>query len=173
MHNDLQIERQIELHLIEFVEKPLLRRLMELYQYDFSEFTGEDLSPTGEFGYRYLDHYWVEEGRHPFFIKVGGKLAGFVLVRVLNQREGQPVYSMAEFFVMRKYRRQGVGQAVARRMFNRFPGWWQVEQAAANLPAQAFWRRVIGDYTSGQYEERWPAEQLGPVQLFNSAELDR
>jgi predicted acetyltransferase len=164
---------QVELHPVEFAEKPLLRRLMELYQYDYSEYTGEDIGDNGEFGYNYLDHYWVEEGRYPFIIKAGGKLAGFVLVRVLARREGQTVYSMAEFFVMRKYRRQGVGQAVACQIFDRFPGWWQVEQSAANVPAQAFWRRVIGDYTGGRYEEIVPGGQLGPVQRFNSAGLVR
>jgi predicted acetyltransferase len=162
MHNDLTVE----LHPINFSEKPVLRRLMELYQYDFSEFTGEDIDDSGEYGYRYLDHYWTEEGRYPFFIKIAGKLAGFVLVRILDRREGQTTYSMAEFFVMRKYRRQGAGYEVACRIFDRFPGWWQVEQEAANLPAQAFWRRVIGEYTGGRYEEMPPDGRLGPVQRF-------
>jgi predicted acetyltransferase len=57
-------------------DKPVLRNLMELYQYDFSEIEGEDAGDFGLFGYRYLDHYWTESGRHPFLIKVDGKLAG-------------------------------------------------------------------------------------------------
>ena len=38
----------------------MLRRLIELYRYDFSEFDQADLGPHGDYGYRYLDHYWSE-----------------------------------------------------------------------------------------------------------------
>ena len=61
---------------------------------------------------------------------------------------------MAEFFVMSKYRRRGVGSEAARFAFDRFPGRWEVREMAANTPAQAFWRRVIGDYTGDNFTER-------------------
>lgn len=54
----------------------------------------------------FLDHYWTEAGRHPYFIRVDGTLAGFVLIREI----AMAYYSVAEFFVMKKYRNQGVGQ---------------------------------------------------------------
>ena len=40
-----------------------------------------DVNDDGAYGYRYLDHYWTEEGRYAYFIKVSGKLAGFVMIR--------------------------------------------------------------------------------------------
>ena len=43
---------------------------------------------------------------------------------------------------------------MARAVFDRFPGWWQVREIATNLPAQAFWRAIIGRYTGGRFEER-------------------
>src|SRR2546428_3149200 len=46
--------------------RPVLRRLVELYLYDFSEFDGADVGPHGEYGYRYLDHYWTDPDRHAF-----------------------------------------------------------------------------------------------------------
>ncbi|WP_248061006.1 GNAT family N-acetyltransferase [Paenibacillus silvae] len=56
--------------------------------------------------YKYLDHYWTEDGRYPFLIKVDDKLVGFALVRDIGKNESdQTVYWMAEFFVMKKYRR--------------------------------------------------------------------
>jgi len=51
-------------------DKSLLQHMMQLYQYDFSEYTGNDLDDHGLFGYRYLDHYWVEEGRTPLIVRV-------------------------------------------------------------------------------------------------------
>ena len=53
-------------------ERPILRQLMELYQYDFSEFDGSDIGPLGLFEYPYLDHYWVEPDRSPFLVRVNG-----------------------------------------------------------------------------------------------------
>lgn len=58
---------------------------------------------------------------------------------------------MSKFFVMRKYRRRGVGAQAARLLFDRFPGRWNVRELTANEPAQKFWRSVTGAYAS--YEE--------------------
>ncbi|MBA4179393.1 MAG: GNAT family N-acetyltransferase [Anaerolinea sp.] len=152
----------VELEPVAYTHKPVLRRLLELYLYDFTEFTGDDLNEHGEFGYRYLDHYWVpnpDDQRFPFLIRVDGKLAGCALVRLRRGR-----YSMAEFFVMRRYRRGGVGAQAAKAVFARFPGDWEVWQLPSNLPAQAFWRKVINEVTGGVYTER--AEPDGVGQLF-------
>ncbi|SOC50979.1 Predicted acetyltransferase [Blastococcus aggregatus] len=119
-------------------EKPVVRRLLELNSHDFSEFDGRDLGPTGEYGYRYLDHYWIEqEDRHAFIVRVDGAIAGCVLVRA-----GSP-HRFGEFFIVRKHRRSGVGTKVARAVFDRFPGAWLVEEISGNDAAVAFWRRAI------------------------------
>lgn len=78
-------------------------------------------------------------------------------------------WNMDEFFVLRKHRRHGVGTAVAREMFRRFPGRWRVAQTPRNTGAQAFWRKVIGEYTGGRYTEATPADpgwEGRPVQEF-------
>ncbi len=144
---------EIELHSAQLSDKTILRHLIELYGYDFSEFTKWDVDEHGLFGYKYLDQYWTEADRHPFLIRASGRLAGFVLVRTGDSSSQEPVRSMAEFFVLRKFRRQGVGREVARRIFDMFPGRWSVPQVEDNYPAQVFWRKVISEYTSGEFEE--------------------
>jgi predicted acetyltransferase len=118
-------------------DKPVVRRLLELYRYDFSEFDGSDLDEHGEYGYLYLDVYWTEPDRRPFLLRVDGKWAGFALVRT-----GPPL-DMAEFFVLRKYRRSGVGRRTAMALFGMFPGTWTVRQQLSNPSATVFWRSVI------------------------------
>lgn len=145
-------------------DKPVLRRLLELYLYDFSQFDGCDVDEHGTFGYPYLDHYWTEAGRHPFLIRVDGKWAGFALVRQIDDEP--PRTEMAEFFIMRRYRGQGVGRQVATDLFDRFPGRWRVGQETGNMPAQAFWRDVIGRYTNGRFEEIQVQDWDGPMQTF-------
>ncbi|OPA73855.1 GNAT family N-acetyltransferase [Paenibacillus selenitireducens] len=155
---------------VEYEQKSILRNLLELYQYDSSEFDPEDdLNANGLYEYKYLDHYWTEDGRFPFFIKVDEKLAGFALVRDVGTDEfNQTVYSMAEFFVMKKYRNLKVGQLVAHELFNKFPGLWKVGQIETNIPAQAFWRKTIARYTNGNYSEIREAHWDGPIQTFSS-----
>ena len=67
---------------------------------------------------------------------------------------------MAEFFVLRKYRRGGVGTDAARAVFARFPGEWQTRQQFENTGAIAFWRRAI----PVPFDET-PNDE-GPVQRF-------
>src|SRR3954451_1866556 len=135
-------------------DKPVLRRLLELYVYDFSEFTDEDVDDHGVFGYRYLDHYWTDPERRPFLFRADGKWAGCALVHT-----GAP-HDMAEFFVMRRFRRRGIGAVAARDLFARFPGEWQVRQLAANTNATAFWRQAI------PYAFEEGTVDGGPVQRF-------
>ena len=150
-------------------DKPLVQRMMELYQYDFSTLENSDLDAHGYFGYSYLDHYWVEPGRHPFIVRVNGKLAGFVLVNQFAVLPGNE-WSVGEFFILRRYRRQGIGRQVARYIFEKFRGKWEVREIEANQEARHFWEAVIGEYTGGQYEEaitndeRWQ----GPIQYFDN-----
>ena len=156
-------------------DKPILRNLLELCQHDYSEFDGADADEHGLFGYNYLDNYWTEPGRHPFLVRVSGKLAGFVLVRLLDSADEQPTYSIAEIFILIKYRRRGVGREVAHRIFDMFRGKWSVAQEEGNRPARAFWRKVIVEYTNGDFEEvhRQDDEWRGPIQKFNSRETAR
>ncbi len=150
-------------------EKPALRRLLELYQYDFTEYTDDDVGSDGRFGYRYLDAYFGEADRHAFLIKADGRLAGFVMVRrAASVADDRDVMDMSEFFVMRKYRRRGVGAEAARLAFDRFPGRWEVREMAANTPAQSFWRRIITGYTRGNFTERWLDDNVWLMQSFDN-----
>ena len=93
-----------------YEQKSVFIQMLELYQYDFSEFSDDDINEYGYFGYAHIDDYWNEEGRHPFFIRVNGKLAGLVLVRSCCEHNTLPnPHCIAEFFVMKKYRQKGVG----------------------------------------------------------------
>lgn len=147
---------KISIEEVPFAQKFILRHLMELYQYDFSEISEDDISEQGLFGYKYLDHYWTEERRTPYLIRINSKIAGFAFVNghLVHLRE-KNARSLAEFFVLRKYRRQGIGTEVAQRVFSTHAGPWEVTVNDFNKAALAFWRSAISNYTGGQYQEKF------------------
>jgi predicted acetyltransferase len=151
-------------------ERPALENLVQLYCYDFSEMFPLEVGADGRFAaLNDLAPYWVDEWRHPLFILVGRTLAGFALVHERSRLTGaQGVFDMAEFFVMRRYRRQGVGRAAAFRLFETFQGPWEVRQRRENPAATSFWRKVIAGYTNGDFQESdlHGPEWTGVVQRF-------
>jgi predicted acetyltransferase len=61
-------------------DRTVIRRLLQLYHYDFSEFDGGDVNPHGEYLHPYFDEYWTDSDRKAFLFRVEGALAGFALV---------------------------------------------------------------------------------------------
>ena len=162
-----------DLRIIEAKEsqKEILQRLLELYQYDLSLLTDDDVDPFGLYGYSYLDRYWVEENRYPYLFLFRESLAGFALVNEVNWLpENDGAHSIAEFFVLKKYRRRGIGTAAAQYVINRFSGKWEIRILGENRSAIQFWRELINNLTSGQFVERIsdPPVWRGPVFSFKS-----
>jgi predicted acetyltransferase len=152
-------------------DKPTLLALNEYYTYDFSEMLGLDVQDDGRFDGKRLERHFEDPLCHPFLIRVAGKLAGFALHEGRSRLTGEPgIHDVAEFFVMRKYRRLGIGARASTALFQRFPGSWEVRQVAANVGATAFWRKVIHGHTGGGYDEvAWDTERFrGVVQRFRS-----
>ncbi|CAN5904793.1 GNAT family N-acetyltransferase [soil metagenome] len=143
-------------------------RMLELYQHDLSDIWDQDLDAHGEYGYA-LDRFWHDPDCHAFVATVDGRYAGVALVDG-QVKLGQAGFWMSQFFVLKKYRRRGVGDTLATTLFDRLPGRWEVGQMPDNLPAQAFWRRVIGAYTSQGFDERAivTGEWVGIIQSFRS-----
>ncbi len=154
-------------------DQPVLERLFQLYQYDFSEIMGGDVEDDGFFRYISLGDVWEDERTHVYITRVEGRVAGTAIVIERSHFTGDTdVAYMDEFFVMRKYRRRGVGSEFAIRLFDTVPGRWEVAEVAPNTDGTAFWRAVIGKYTEGKFEERLEDSDKwnGPVQTFDARE---
>lgn len=148
--------------------KDVFTNLMQFYYYDFSEYLGIDTRENGLFeAYPNLDDYWIDlPNKFPYLIKVEQHYAGFALVK-RNPTETQDYFSMAEFFVLRKYRLNRIGEAAAIELFRRHPGNWEVFQRIANKPAQLFWKKTISKFTKGNFTEHTEGDKV--VQVFHSS----
>lgn len=128
-------------------QEPIVANLLELYAYDFSEFHPMLPGPDGRFGYKGLSRYWSETDRLPFLLKANGRLAGVALVKRERGVLGtETVWDIAEFFILRMFRGQGVGKAAAHEIWRRYPGKWQVRIMESNYNGYRFWEHTIAEF---------------------------
>jgi predicted acetyltransferase len=122
-----------------------------LYAHDLSDVFALEPGIDGRFGYRQLPLYWAEpESRFPFLIRAGTRLAGFALVTRGSPASDDPNdFDIAEFFVLRRHRRSGVGRRAAFLVWNRFAVRWTVRVSEGNQQGLRFWASVVAEYTSG------------------------
>lgn len=144
-----------EIYKVKENEKQIILNLMQLYTYELSfyadETTNFQLLDSGLYAMsKYIELYWQEENRHPYLLKFNGNLAGFVLERFNEENQNE----IAEFFVINKYRKLGAGTFMAKEMFKRYKGKWEIRTLLKNKRAQEFWRKVIKEVSNGKYEEK-------------------
>lgn len=147
--------------------KAIIENLMQYYIYDFSEFMELDVDEQGRFSqYPGLSDYWIEtESKFPYLIKEEDRLVGFVLVKI-NQADARKYFSIAEFFILKKYRLRGIGKKIAFQLFDLHKGSWEVFQRVSNKPARIFWSKIIRIYTNDRFTER--LEEGKSIQSFES-----
>lgn len=156
----------IELIQVQEEDREVLAHLIELYEYDFSEFENSDVNKYGLYGYSYLDYYWTEDNRYAYFIKVNGKLAGFVMVCGFCYVSKEPdTLCMSEFFVMKKYRRQGIGKYAAKEVLKKHPGKWELTVHPNNSISHNFWNQVVTELTNGDYHKVFDVEGVYDTSL--------
>jgi predicted acetyltransferase len=133
---------------------PLLSNLLELYLHDLSEAFPIDVGADGRFGYELLPYWSEPEKRFAFLIRSGAQLAGFALVTRGSPVTDDPEHlDVAEFFVLRRYRRNGIGRQAAFLLWKRLPGQWVLRVSEANRAGLPFWRAAVQEYTNGTFSE--------------------
>lgn len=133
---------QIQHRLARAGDFAAVAQMLELYQHELSDIWDQDLDAEGRYGYALERHRRAEH----WFAHVGladGRYAACALVSpaAVTRRSG---CWMEQFFVLKKYRRLGLGAALAGQVIASHPGPWEIGQMPRNLPAQAFWRRTLG-----------------------------
>jgi predicted acetyltransferase len=139
-------------HWIEYVYGEYLESLSDLNTGAFRQLS--DSPPQQD---EIFANWFANDLSHPLVIMQEPDPVGFALVtrpQVASRGEKLPDYVMAEFFIRKQYRRCGAGRSAAALIFDRFAGEWEILQYQRNQGAVAFWRRVVADYSVGQYTEK-------------------
>jgi predicted acetyltransferase len=160
----------VTLQLATRADETPLANLLELYLHDMSEAFPMRISEEGRFGYAWLPTYWAEpERRSAYFIRKDGGLAGFVLVTCGSPANPEPepgVLDVAEFFVLRRYRRHGVGRAAIHQLWDMRPSHWFARVSEGNATGLAFWPKAVSTYGVPFHEKRTPGRHF-PWRVFD------
>jgi predicted acetyltransferase len=162
----------MELELVPVLEedKNVLYYLYQFYEYDFTQYTEKDLNNFGRFDVS-LEHYWQDPRWNPFIICYLGQIVGFVVVLFEDYDvDPDPTHVIYDFFIIRKYRRKGLGKLAAIKAFDLYKANWKTAQMSNNEPAIFFWRKVVSQYTSGSFNELHRQDIGKYVQSFSTKE---
>lgn len=122
----------------------VLFRLMQLYYFEASAWSDEDILPEGLYD---CDHADVEARlrEQPDWARLlwlDGQLCGFVLVDDVDFQDRR-IQELADIFILPKHRGKGIAAAVVRALVTPETGQWLLATFRKDLRAEEFWRRNL------------------------------
>lgn len=92
---------------------------------------------------------------------LGGAVLGYLLyaqqapigLAAVKVHVAGALYEVCEFYIVPSCRKQGLGQWFASELFKRYKGQWEVKQLRGADAASTFWRKTIGAFTGGAFQE--------------------
>ncbi|CAM4049556.1 hypothetical protein VA7868_01245 [Vibrio aerogenes CECT 7868] len=144
----------MNVNLVEIQSKSrlTLENLFPYYIYDMSEFTGWGPTKDGHYDTynpANLDIYWSSEEHVPYFILADNELAGFVLIR--KYPVDRTVYDIDQYFILRKFKKQGIGKEALKQVLHLYPGKWQIRVLKENTGAFKFWLSAVSEIVGQKY----------------------
>jgi len=138
--------------------------LAQLYEEEFAPITGATKDASGLFPLSTP----IDETHIGYYYCVDNREIGFAVINT-----GQNPYDVCEFFVLKDYRKQGIGEELAVKVFNLHRVNWSVKQLYNAKKANSFWIKVISKYTGDNFSQHlFEDDKWGKVhmQKFSSKE---
>ncbi|MBD7969205.1 GNAT family N-acetyltransferase [Paenibacillus gallinarum] len=131
-------------------DRTLIENLLQLYVYDFTEYTDASIGENGVYQIMPdFESYWSDESsQQAYVIKANGEIAGFMMTK--EKDETQSDHVLSHFFILRKFRRMGVGRKAAACLLKGSDRAWELCQLEGNIPAQKFWDQIIDEVSYGE-----------------------
>ncbi|MGG2395781.1 GNAT family N-acetyltransferase [Pseudomonas sp. SH1-B] len=137
---------QIELVPTDADQLPLIANLYQFYAYESSDWEQEDVETDGRFYIHepHLQRYWQESGWSANLVLADGFIAGFLLIEQ-SELPGLDVPEFADLFILKRYRRRGIGRALVQQvMGNEQP--WLLRYYHQDEVAQTFWQQLLSEW---------------------------
>lgn len=147
-------------------KKYIVQNLYPLYLHDMAEIWDiepnrhgifeDDDSNSLESQFQHFNVWWSDnEIFFPYLIYLEDVPVGFALVAKAPYCPKKSEVCLHEFFILRPYRRRGLGKTAAKLVFDEFRGEWSfyTNPTTKNYKVQEFWRGFLDSYLSGKYRE--------------------
>lgn len=136
---------QIELLPTTADQQALIANLLQFYAYESSDWEQEDIEVDGRFYIHepHLKLYWQEPDWSANLVLVDGFIAGFLLIE-RSELPGVAALEFADLFILKKYRRLGIGQALVEQVIVAGGGNWVISFYEQDSQARQFWHTVLG-----------------------------
>ena len=136
--------RGLTLSAASVADTDVLHRLLQLYYFEASAWSGEQIAPDGTYDCARADveanlrdtPTWAQ------LLWLDGVLCGFVLVDEV-EHEGQRIPELADLFVLPTHRGKGIAREVVARLVLPGSGRWLLATFRNDTAAHAFWRRNL------------------------------
>ena len=158
--------KNITLRPVAAGEEGALAQLFQLYCHDNAAWSGEDVLADGRYDVcnAGLAEYVHAPGHTAVWIEADGALAGFFITEP-GMAGTLAVQEFSDFFILRKYRRQGLALEVVRRVLLGSDTTWLVAMFHADAAANAFWRQAFARLPFARVEP-WQDAGLPQFQLY-------
>jgi predicted acetyltransferase len=145
----------------------LLRNLFEHYIHDMAEWFDIDTRADGSYSYD-TSLVW-QKGCDVYLAKAGDAIAGFAIVGPATEWVGENgVHDVREFFVIRRFRRRGLGQRMATLLWNERPGAWLVRSSKRMRRRSGFGDRRLQASRAGYMKKQFARSTGGPGDFSDS-----
>lgn len=143
---------EVTLKRIDVESRYVLENLFPYYVYDMSEFMGWNPDSNGlyTFSSAALNPYWHDSSHVPYFIYAEKLLAGFALIR--KYPADLDIFDIEQFYILRKFKGQGVGKEAFMEALAHHPGKWQVRVLKENKGALRFWLSAISKAVGDNFQ---------------------
>jgi predicted acetyltransferase len=158
-----EVSMEPSLKSVDSIQRIVLERLLQFELYELGMEPGADgVIDWGES----LDKFFDDPNCIPLFLTGGEAFIGFALIKTSRSLRGPDGVSngvmnlLAELYILRPWRRKGVGTAAVQRIFRSYPGEWVVTTWPDEARV-AFWRSVMSHAPEMSCQEYCPGEHGG------------
>lgn len=148
-------------------EYPLIKDMSTIYFDELSKACGHTIDTC------ILKQYLNDRSRRALLIKVYDNIAGFALLNQANTCKNTD-WNMAEFFILEQFRRLGIGIMAANKIWQQYPGKWEVSVVPENKSAIIFWESILNKLTNAHFSKetkRIDFDQKQPKRIIFSFEI--
>lgn len=127
-----------------------LKKLLDEYLVEIAKFdNGVKFNKKGEPVYKWFDLYFKDKDRFPFYYIIDGGIAGFALVRELENKK----YEIAEFCILDGFRGNGNASKFAKMLCDYFDGQMEFSTNLKNQNAVKFWSKFVKGFEYKEFDE--------------------